>query len=51
MIDLYVGLVIAGKRTCDPEDKKVRQVPKNLRDDVIAELEAQGYDKNGQKLN
>lgn len=50
MIDLYVGLVIRGKRTCDVNNKKVRQVPKHLRDEVIAELSAQGYDENGKKI-
>lgn len=50
MIDLYVGLVIRGKRTCDVNNKKVRQVPKLLRDAVIAELKAQGYDENGKEI-
>lgn len=50
MIDLYVGLVIRGKRTCDVKNTKVRQVPKHLRDEVIAELKAQGYDENGKKI-
>lgn len=49
MIDLYVGLVIRGKRTCDVKNTKVRQVPKHLRDAVIAELKAQGYDENGKE--
>lgn len=50
MIDLYVGLVIRGKRTCDVNNKKVRQVPKHLRDEVIGELKAQGYDENGKEI-
>lgn len=50
MIDLYVGLVINGKRTCDENNKKVRLVPKHLREDVISELKKQGYDKNGDKI-
>ncbi len=50
MIDLYVGLVIRGKRTCDVNNKKVRQVPKHLREAVIAELKAQGYDENGKEI-
>lgn len=50
MIDLYVGLVKNGKRTCDVNNKKVRQVPKHLREAVIAELKAQGYDENGKEI-
>lgn len=50
MIDLYVGLVIRGKRTCDVNNKKVRQVPKHLREAVIAKLKAQGYDENGKEI-
>jgi hypothetical protein len=50
MIDLYVCLVIAGKRTCDEKNKNVRQVPRHLKDDVLEELKAQGYDGNGQKI-
>lgn len=51
MIDLYVGLVKNGKRTCDVKNKKVRQVPKHLREAVIAELKAQGFDENGKEIN
>ncbi len=50
MIDLYVGLVKNGKRTCDINNKKVRQVPKHLRETVIEELKNQGYDENGKKI-
>ena len=50
MIDLYVGLVIRGKRTCDENNKKVRLVPKNLRADVLEELKKQGYDANGKEV-
>lgn len=50
MIDLYVGLVIRGRRTCDVNNKKVRQVPKHLREAVIAELNAQGFDENGKEI-
>lgn len=51
MIDLYVGLVKNGKRTCDVKNKKVRQVPKHLREVVIAELKSQGLDENGKEIN
>ncbi|WP_277220510.1 CD1375 family protein [Peptoniphilus vaginalis] len=50
MIDLYVGLVIRGKRTCDVNNKEVKLVPANLRDAVIVELKAQGYDENGKEI-
>lgn len=50
MIDLYVGLVIRGKRTCDVNNKKVKLVPANLRETVIEELKNQGYDENGKKI-
>lgn len=50
MIDLYVRLVIRCKRTCDVNNKEVKLVPANLRDAVIAELKAQGYDENGKKI-
>lgn len=50
MIDLYVGLVKNEKRTCDVNNKKVRQVPKHLREAVIAELKAQGLDENGKEI-
>ena len=50
MIDLYVNLVIAKKRTCNPENKKVRLVPKSLRDDVAKELKNQGYNLDGDRI-
>lgn len=50
MINLYVGLVKNGKRTCDINNKKVRQVPKHLKEAVIEELKNQGYDENGKKI-
>lgn len=47
MLDLYVGLVSRQRRTCNPENKKVRQVPKIWRDLVIKDLEALGLDLDG----
>ena len=47
MIDLYVGLVIRGKRTCDVNNKKVRQVPKIWREAVLEDLKALGLDADG----
>ncbi len=43
MIDLYIALIIAGRRTID-------QVPSRYRDAVIADLAALGLDENGQPL-
>ena len=47
MQDLYVGLVIAYRRTCNPENKRVRQVPSMWRDAVLEDLKALGYDADG----
>ena len=47
MIDLYVGLVKNGKRTCDVNNKKVRQVPKIWREAVLEDLKALGLDADG----
>ena len=40
MVDLYVALIIAGRRTID-------RVPVKFRDAVIRELAALGLDENG----
>lgn len=50
MLDLYVGLVMHGRRTCNPENKKVRLVPKIWRDLVIKDLEALGLDLDGKPV-
>lgn len=50
MLDLYVGLVVAGRRTCNPENKKVRLVPKIWRDLVIEDLKALGLDLDGKPV-
>ena len=47
MLDLYVGLVSRQRRTCNPENKKVRQVPKIWRDAVLKDLKALGLDADG----
>ena len=47
MQDLYVGLVIAHRRTCNPDNKRVRQVPPMWRDAVLEDLKALGYDADG----
>lgn len=51
MVDMYVGLVIAHRRTCNPENKTVRLVPKIWRDDVLADLTVLGYDADGNRLD
>ena len=47
MLDLYIGLVSRQRRTCNPENKKVRQVPKIWRDAVLEDLKALGLDADG----
>lgn len=47
MVDMYVALVIAGRRTCNPENKSVPLVPTRYRKAVTAELEALGLDADG----
>lgn len=50
MVDLYIALVIAGRRTCNTENKEVTQVPTRYRDVVIKELEVLGLDTDGNPL-
>lgn len=50
MLDMYVALVIAGRRTCNKENKAVRQVPANYREAVLADLEALGLDADGKEI-
>ena len=47
MADMYLALVMAGRRTCNPDNKKVRQVPAKYRATVLADLEALGLDADG----
>lgn len=44
MVDLYVALIIAGRR-------KLVQVPARLRGAVLTELEVLGLDENGKPIN
>ena len=44
MVDLYLALIVAGRRT-------ISQVPAKLRDAVLAELAALGLDENGKPIN
>ena len=50
MAELYFNLVKAGKRTCNPENKTVRQVPTTVFDEVLAMLTADGRDADGKKI-
>lgn len=50
MIDIYVALVIVGRRTCDKENLEVIQVPDRYREHVITELISMGLDLNGKPL-
>lgn len=50
MLDLYVGLVVAGRRTCNPENTSVRLVPQVWRELVLADLEVLGYDADGKPV-
>ena len=50
MAELYFNLVKAGRRTCNAENKAVRQVPATVRDEVLAMLAADGRDADGRPL-
>lgn len=50
MVDMYLSLVLAGRRTCDPANKDVKQVPARYASYVIAELEAMGLNANGDPI-
>lgn len=47
MVDMYVALVINGRRTCNEENKSVPLVPKKWRDKVLEDLAALGLDGDG----
>lgn len=47
MVDMYVALVIAGRRTCNDENKNVPLVPIKWRSAVLEDLEALGLDADG----
>ena len=50
MVDMYLALVIAGRRTCNAENKTVTLVPTRYRSLVLAELEALGLDADGNPI-
>lgn len=51
MGETYFNLVIVQKRTCDVENKTVKQVPGICRGEVITILTERGYDLNGFPLH
>lgn len=50
MVETYFNLVVNKKRTCNPENKSVKQVPKTLQSEVLALLTERGYDADGNKI-
>ena len=50
MVDMYLALVIAGRRTCDPTNTEIVLVPKKYRAAVLTELTALGLDANGDPI-
>ena len=50
MVDMYVALVINGRRTCNEENKSVPLVPKKWRGKVLEDLTALGLDANGNPI-
>jgi len=50
MVDMYLALVIAGRRTCNPENKEVTLVPTRYRAKVVEELTALGLDADGNPI-
>lgn len=50
MVDMYVALVIAGRRTCNPENTTVILVPTRYRELVLVELTALGLDADGKPI-
>ena len=50
MVDMYIALVINGRRTCNTENKSVPLVPLKWREAVIADLTALGLDADGNEM-
>lgn len=50
MVDMYVALVINGRRTCNEENKSVPLVPKKWRGKVLEDLTALGLDADGNPI-
>ena len=50
MVDMYTALVIAGRRTCNGENKEVVQVPTRYKQAVLDNLTALGLDADGNPI-
>lgn len=50
MVDMYVALVMAGRRTCNAENKSVPIVPLKWRAAVLEDLTALGLDADGNPM-
>lgn len=50
MVDMYVALVINGRRTCNEENKSVPLVPKKWRGKVLEDLTALGLNADGNPI-
>ena len=50
MVDMYLALVMAGRRTCNAENKRVKQVPTKYREIVLEDLAALGLDADGNPM-
>ena len=50
MVDMYVALVMAGRRTCNEENKSVSLVPLKWRSAVLEDLTALGLDADGNAM-
>ena len=50
MIQVYYNLVVAGRRTCNPETRDVILVPESLRADVVKLLTDAGRDLDGKLI-
>lgn len=51
MIDMYIALVLAGRRTCNTETVGVTLVPLKWRTKVLEDLTALGLDADGNPTN
>lgn len=50
MVDLYLALVIAGRRTCNPENLTIKQVPARFKPAVVVELTNLNLDLDGKPI-
>lgn len=48
---MYYDLVLAHKRTCDKNNKSLKQVPHTYFNTVLQMLTENGYDANGNKVS